>query len=116
MKIEIPPIPADIHWHPRVLLKLAICQIGLGAYLNEFCNRCGRRVRDIWWSPKSLWDEVEASDATVRCIRCFALECKEHGILVQWWPMVAHRKNDEGQWAHEQPIPLTPAERKRFWC
>ena len=91
----------DYHLHPRVLLKLAICRLRLADTfgLVEYCHRCGCRVRDVWWAPQSLWNDVIGTgEAGVRCIHCFDVECRARGILLQWRPSPLHQQDARGRW------------------
>lgn len=96
----------DYHARPLVLLKLAICRLGLAGVVGlvEFCHRCGHRVRDVWWAHPELWREVVcAGDAGVRCLRCFDAECRERGKFISWAPLVTHRRDPQGRWTEVGP-------------
>lgn len=92
---------------PRLLarLKSALCRLGLADLLglSEYCERCGKCVRDYWWASPGLWHEVMAEYGQVRCLRCFSQECYSRGIIVRWVPLVAHRRDARGQWSEAAP-------------
>lgn len=83
---------------PLLLLKRAICAIGLGPGLVEFCGVCGRTTDLVWWSPDDLWREVtgEQHGGGVRCTRCFDREAYRRGLLLRWRPAVEHRRGPDG--------------------
>jgi len=45
----------------------------LTRYETEVCQRCGRKVRQVWWCPSNeLWEQVVGCGrGGVLCIRCF---------------------------------------------
>ena len=91
------------HAHPRVLLKLALSRFVI---VTEFCHRCGKRVRECWWSPQPLWNEVTGmGEAGCRCPRCFERDAEAKGILLRWVPRIEARKDSAGRWQCVPPDP-----------
>lgn len=60
----------------------------LTRYDTEVCQRCGRKVRQVWWCPSSdLWEQiVGCGDGGVVCIRCFDDLYQKHGSgFLRWF-------------------------------
>lgn len=96
----------DFHLRPLVLLKLTICKLHLAGLFDliEFCHRCGRRVRNVWWAHPELWNEVTGmGEGGVRCASCFDIECGERGVRVVWHPIVESRRDAQGRWSDVPP-------------
>ncbi len=75
----------------RLWIKDTICRLGFGSRLVEYCERCGWRVRLVWWSDDALWSAVTDAKpvkgdnmAGIYCPKCFDAKADERGILVQW--------------------------------
>lgn len=111
-------LPRDFHLHPLVLLKVAICKLGLAGVfgLIEFCHRCGRRVNVFWRASPGLWNHVTGmGDGGVRCVRCFDHECRARGLSLMWVPRIESSKDSAGRWHQEPPDPeLFPEAARRY--
>jgi len=89
---------------PLLWLKRVVCAVGLGAWLIEFCDCCGARVRDVWWAHPELWTKVTGNeDAGTLCLRCFAEACYAHGFFVRWTPIATHHRDSLGRWFELSP-------------
>ncbi len=80
-------------WWIRLAAKDAICAIGFGDRLIEYCEVCGIRQPLVWWSPNDLWEELTGhatpkgdNAGGILCPRCFDDRAKSRGLLLRWHP------------------------------
>lgn len=88
--------PADWRHYPGPVARtfagyLRLAWNELTRYETEVCQRCGRKVRQVWWCPDdALWSEITGcrTGGGILCVRCFdELYSKLGKGFVRWIPM-----------------------------
>jgi hypothetical protein len=79
-----------------------VCRVGLGDWLIEYCDDCGRTQPLVWWcDDPELWLRVKGETGGVLCPECFNQRASLYGIPLRWYP--------EYDWAAGTVAPGGPA-------
>jgi hypothetical protein len=70
----------------RLLLKNIMCRIGIGDWLIEYCDECGRRQPLVWWcDSQEVYFKVTGDRLGSPCPECFNRIAHERGFFLRWY-------------------------------
>jgi len=61
--------------------------IGLGPWLIEYCNRCGKKKPLVWWAETELFEKLNGSASGAMCPACFDRAAYAQGSFLRWRPI-----------------------------